>query len=164
MTENAVPDYEGLLKALQVTKATVDATGEVRLTDAEADRIRALGFPTARPGVWKVPPVPPDLVRDNWLFEVLAIEWPSYLTWTPANPWTGEPATLVDDRVRMAEPRPPRPVGPVAPDVWLAQFGTVDHRRILAALIRHPGGAVGKRALQVCSSPRVRQCLRGRYH
>jgi hypothetical protein len=149
MAENkTVPDFDGLTKALQVTKRLVDATGEVILIEDEAAGIRALGFPTAGAGRWKVPPVPPELVRDNWLFEHLAIGWPSYLTWTPANPRTGEGATLVDGRVRLAERYQPRPAGPVAVDVWLSHYGTPDHHRVLAALLRRPETGIRKRTLQ----------------
>ena len=148
MNEKPVPDYVGLLKALLVTKTLVDATGKVLLTDEEAARIRALGFPTAEAGRWQVPPVPPELVRDNRLFENLAIGWPAHLTWTPANPRTGEGAALVDECVRSAERFQPRPARPVPADVWLSQFGTVDHLRVLAALVRESGGVIRKRDLQ----------------
>jgi hypothetical protein len=54
----------------------------------------------------------------------------------------------VDERVRNTEQYRPQAVQPVAVDVWFSQFGTVDHRRVLAALVRQLDGAIRKRHLQ----------------
>jgi hypothetical protein len=69
-------DYASLVKLLPILGRLVDACGEVTLTAGEAAQIRFLGF-RAEEGRWKVPPVPPELVRDNPLLENLAIGWDS---------------------------------------------------------------------------------------
>src|SRR5713226_911128 len=68
------PDYATLVKLLPILRNCVDGCGEVTLTVEEAERIQSLGF-AAEAGRWKVPPVPPELVRDNPLFECLSIGW-----------------------------------------------------------------------------------------
>jgi hypothetical protein len=69
-------DYAALVKQLPTLRNLVDACGEVTLTAEEAAKLRSLGF-RAEEGRWKVPPVPPDLVRDNPLLEHLSIGWDS---------------------------------------------------------------------------------------
>ena len=68
---STTPNYSALLKLLPLLKNLVDACGEVRLDDDEAAQIRLLGF-AAESGRWKVPPIPPELVRDNPLLEHLS--------------------------------------------------------------------------------------------
>ena len=71
---STIPNYPALVNLLPLLKSLVDACGEVRLDDDEAAQIRLLGF-AAESERWKVPPVPPELVRDNPLFEHLSIGW-----------------------------------------------------------------------------------------
>jgi hypothetical protein len=71
---STTPNYVALVKLLPTFRNLVDACGEVTLTGTEATQIRLLGL-QAEEGRWKVPPVPPELVRDNPLFEHLAIGW-----------------------------------------------------------------------------------------
>src|SRR5262249_2164617 len=71
---NAPPDYAALVKLLPALRTLVDACGEVTLTAYEAERIGSLGF-DANAGRWHVPPVPPELVRDNPLLEHLSVGW-----------------------------------------------------------------------------------------
>ena len=66
-----------MVKLLPVLKHFVDGCGEVTLSEQEAERIRPLGFRNVAAGRWKVPPVPPELVRDNPLLEHLSIGWDS---------------------------------------------------------------------------------------
>jgi hypothetical protein len=68
------PDYAALVRLFPVLRNCVDGCGEVTLTVEEAAQIRLLGFP-AEEGRWKVPPVPPESVRDNPLLEHLSIGW-----------------------------------------------------------------------------------------
>jgi hypothetical protein len=68
------PDYAALVGLFPVLRNCVDGCGEVTLTADEAARIRLLGFP-AEEGRWMVPPIPPELVRDNPLLENLSIGW-----------------------------------------------------------------------------------------
>lgn len=69
------PNYERLVKLFPILHNLVDGCGEVILSEEEATRIQELGFPGVAAGRWKVPPVPPDLVRDNQLLEHLSIGW-----------------------------------------------------------------------------------------
>lgn len=69
-------NYATLIKLLPTFRNLVDRCGEVTLTSDEADKIRTLGLP-AEEGRWRVPPVPPELVRDNPLLEHLSIGWGS---------------------------------------------------------------------------------------
>lgn len=71
---STTPDYVNLVKLFPVLRNLVDGCGEVILTVEGAARIRLLGF-RAEEGRWKVPPVPPELVRDNNLLEHLSIGW-----------------------------------------------------------------------------------------
>jgi hypothetical protein len=68
------PDYSALVKLLSVLRNLVDGCGEVTLTTEEAERIRSLGF-EAESGRWKCPPLPPELTRDNPLFDPLSVKW-----------------------------------------------------------------------------------------
>src|SRR5713226_9706383 len=68
------PDYATLVKLLPLLRRLPDATGETTLTPEEAAKIRSFGF-TTEVGRWKVPPVPPELVRDSPLLEHLSIGW-----------------------------------------------------------------------------------------
>jgi len=71
---STTPNYSALVKLLPLLKNLVDGCGEVRLDDDEAAQIKLLGFaPDSRR--WQVPPVPPELVRNNPLFEHLSIGW-----------------------------------------------------------------------------------------
>jgi hypothetical protein len=71
------PNYVALVKLLPTLRNLVDACGEVTLTaDEAAPQIRMFGF-QGEEGRWRVPPVPPELVRDNPLLENLAIGWDS---------------------------------------------------------------------------------------
>jgi hypothetical protein len=70
-----VPDYPGLVKVLQYElRHMPDARKEAMLTTEEAARVRSLGFEAAA-GRWKVPPLPPELVRGNQLFENYSEGW-----------------------------------------------------------------------------------------
>src|SRR5229473_2012576 len=71
----ASPDYATLVMLLPVLRNLVDGCGEVTLREEEAARIKLLGFQDVAAGRWKVPPVPPELVRDNQLLEHLSIGW-----------------------------------------------------------------------------------------
>jgi hypothetical protein len=71
---STTPDYTTLVKLFPILRNCVDGCGEVTLTVEEAERIQSLGF-TVRAGPWKVPPLPPELVRDNPLLEHLSIGW-----------------------------------------------------------------------------------------
>jgi hypothetical protein len=73
---STTPDYAALVKLLPSFRSLVDGCGEVTLTSEEAAKIRSLGF-AAEPGRWKVPPLPPELVRDNPLLEHLSNGWDS---------------------------------------------------------------------------------------
>src|SRR5258705_12861566 len=67
-------DYPGLVKLLPLLRILPDALGETMLTTEEAARIRSLGF-AAETGRWKVPPLPPELVRGNQLLENFSDGW-----------------------------------------------------------------------------------------
>jgi hypothetical protein len=70
----ATPDYLGLFRLLDLLRTLPDARRETTLTQEEAARIRSLGF-AAEAGCWKVPPLPPELVRGNQLFENYSEGW-----------------------------------------------------------------------------------------
>jgi hypothetical protein len=53
-----MPDYPGLVGALLKTKSLVDATAQVRLTDAQAAEIRALGSQPPLPALGRFHPCP----------------------------------------------------------------------------------------------------------
>lgn len=78
------PDYAALVKLLPTLRNLVDGCGDVSLTDEEAELIRSLGF-AAQSGRWRVPPVPPELVRDNPLLENRSIGWSSRQNDPPAS-------------------------------------------------------------------------------
>lgn len=67
-------DYSALIKLLLSLKQFPDSLGETRLTPEEAAKINKLGFEAA-PGLWRAPPLPPDLTRDNPLLEPLSSGW-----------------------------------------------------------------------------------------
>jgi hypothetical protein len=75
---STTPDYAALVKLLPTLRCLVDGCGEVTLIADEAALIRSLGF-DAHAGRWRVPPVTPELVRDNPLLENLSIGWESAL-------------------------------------------------------------------------------------
>src|SRR5882724_372303 len=69
-----VPDYPGLVKLLPLLRILPDALGETTLATEEAALIQSLGF-AAEAGRWKVPPLPPELVSGNQLFENYSEGW-----------------------------------------------------------------------------------------
>ena len=69
-----IPDYASLVSLLPRLKRLPDALGETTLTPEEAVKIQALGF-VANEGRWQIPPVPPELVRDNPLLEHFSFRW-----------------------------------------------------------------------------------------
>lgn len=71
---STTPNYAALVNMVPTLRNLVDACGEVTLTGDEAAFVRSLGF-HASDGRWRVPPIPPELVRDNPLLENLSIGW-----------------------------------------------------------------------------------------
>src|SRR5437870_3980762 len=61
--ETSMPYYPHLIEWLSAAPHRVNAAGEMQLSAAEAAVLRACEFPTAAPGLWKIPPLPRDLVR-----------------------------------------------------------------------------------------------------
>ncbi len=116
------PDYAALHRLLFVLKRLPDVMGETTLTAEEAARIRSLGF-AAEAGPWRVPPLPPELVRDNPLFEGFAVGWNFREAWSASPP---QP----DASLLAAVP-------PVAPQAWrdlllIRELSDEDRLRIMA--------------------------------
>ena len=57
----------------------VNASGEIELTAAEADVLRACGFSDAAAGKWRLPPVPTDV----WIPEYVLLLVPQLVRETP---------------------------------------------------------------------------------
>src|SRR5947199_5956880 len=90
-----MPYYPTLITWLRVAPQRLNAAGELFLTAAEAEVLRTCDFPTAAPGIWKVPPFPAWLVRSHGLPSHLAdAPLPSQLD-TRAAPTV---ATVASDR------------------------------------------------------------------
>jgi hypothetical protein len=104
------PDYPGLVKLLSILRSLPDARKEAMLTTEEAGRIRSLGF-AAEAGRWKVPPLPPELVRGSPLFENYSEGWDELqdgvLRTSQIQKPMGQPSAR--DREVVGPPAPPRP-------------------------------------------------------
>src|SRR6266404_4604394 len=103
-------DYPRLVKLLPLLRTFPDALGETTLTTEEAARIRSLGF-AAEAGRWTVPPLPPELVRGNQLFENYSEGWDELQDGLLRTPQIQNPVsqTSARDREVVDPPAPPRP-------------------------------------------------------
>jgi hypothetical protein len=144
------PDYAALVRLFPVLRNCVDGCGEVTLTADEAAQIRLLGFP-AEEGRWRVPPLPPELVRDNPLLEHLSIRWDARET-------LGQPNSTKGGREdsKSAVPHAPastsdvqsQRTGDEAKRQVPAEEALAELRRKILRSVENAGGSILKRHLQ----------------
>lgn len=169
---SSAPDYAALLKLLPVLRNWVDATGEVTLTDEEAERVRSLGFTDARAGRYRFRPFPYELVADT-LFEFLSIGWDSRQVWSNSHRTAAPPATpqtrpeirdlpsqsLGSGKVHHAKegdhPRPQPPASEKPPETEEGREAEEARKaevvwvaRKIAKAVRKGGGRLAKRRAQ----------------
>jgi hypothetical protein len=133
-----MPYYQHLIQLITRAPHRVNAAGEIELTHATAELFRACGFPDAKPGWWRIPPIPAHAAPD-WLFRVL----PQLTLAVPSVP---PPVTLAP----VTPVPPPVEVTPANRLRWRLQdaLRTSDQRRILEAMMRRPDAPVERRRFQ----------------
>jgi hypothetical protein len=135
-----MPYYPRLISLVRVARYLVNVAGELSLSPAEAQMLRACDFVTAVAGVWKIPPLPPDLVRTNARPTHLADGW-AQLRPTPPAPSLTPPTAPNISRYRRA-PLSLRLL------TWLVHSLTMDQRHVLCSLFGCQADRLGKRHLQ----------------
>jgi hypothetical protein len=155
----SMPYYGWLVPFLVAAPHRVNAAGEIDLSVAEAFCLRYSDFPTAAPGLWRVPPLPPQLVSHIPHLTRFAENRPQAVA-------VPEPVTVSPRPASSPSPKiPASPAGTSglfsAPSrfevstvarvrYWLTRHATRDQRRILASVFGSPSPKVTKRHVQQC--------------